>query len=55
MVILYIISSFWADREYNNEKIPPLKEGVILDNYEEWYKFYVTKRGHHPRATGGFT
>ena len=49
------ISSFWDNREYNNDKIPPLKEGVILDNYEEWYKFYVTKRGHHPRATGGFT
>lgn len=49
------ISSFWSDREYHNDKIPPLKEGVILDNYEEWYQFYVTKRGHHPRATGGFT
>ena len=49
------ISSFWADREYNNDKIPSLKEDVVLDNYEEWYTFYVTKRGHHPRATGGFT
>ena len=49
------ISSFWADREYNNGQIPALKEDAVLDNYEEWYTFYVTKRGHHPRATGGFT
>ena len=49
------ISSFWADREYNIGQIPSLKEGVVLDNYEEWYTFYVTKRGHHPRSTGGFT
>ena len=25
-----------------------------MDNYEEWYTFYVTERGHHPRSTGGF-
>ena len=49
------ISSFWADREYKNGKIPALKEDATLDNYEEWYTFYVTERGHHPRATGGFT
>ena len=49
------IPSFWSDREYYIDQIPSLKEGTILDNYEEWYQFYVTTRGHHPRATGGFT
>ena len=49
------ISSFWADREYKRGQIPALKEDATLDNYEEWYTFYVTERGHHPRATGGFT
>ena len=49
------VPTFWFDREYNENQIPSLKEGAVLDNYEEWYTFYVTKRGHHPRSTGGFS
>ena len=49
------VPTFWSDREYNENQIPSLKEGATLDNYEEWYTFYVTTRGHHARSTGGFS
>ena len=46
--------SYLADREYNIGHIPPPKENAD-PNYNEWNTFYATKRGHHPRSTGGST
>ena len=40
------------DREYENDSYPsgPNEEFETI-----WRVFYSTKRGHHPRSTGGFT
>ena len=41
------------DREYEDGKYPVDPENSVFDN--TWRPFYSTKRGHHPRSTGGFT
>ena len=46
--------SYSAEREYNIGHIPP-PNGNTDPNYNEWNTFYSTKRGHHPRSTGGST
>jgi len=46
--------SYSADREYNIGQFPP-SSGNTDPNYNEWNTFYSTKRGHHPRSTGGST
>jgi len=46
--------SYSAEREYNIGHIPP-PNGNTDPNYNEWNTFYATKRGHHPRSTGGST
>ena len=48
------LPSYSADREYNIGHIPP-PNGNTDPNYNEWNTFYSTKRGHHPRSTGGST
>jgi fermentation-respiration switch protein FrsA (DUF1100 family) len=47
--------SYWVDREYNIGQIPPPPKENTDPNYNEWNTFYATKRGHHPRSTGGST
>lgn len=54
----------WADVDNGEAQYnPQYKEDEILDevpesytgNMAEFFEFYGMKRGHHPRATGGFT
>ena len=40
------------DREYENGSFPSYPNEEF---YSIWRVFYSTKRGHHPRSTGGFT
>ena len=47
------IEFYKSDREYDPDYLP--KTPKVDENDELWKKFYSTKRGHHPRSTGGFT
>ena len=47
------IEYYKSDREYELNNLP--KTPIVDENDELWKKFYSTKRGHHPRSTGGFT
>jgi fermentation-respiration switch protein FrsA (DUF1100 family) len=47
------VEYYKSDREYELEHLP---SSPVVDQYDSlWKKFYSTKRGHHPRSTGGFT